>query len=279
MTPATDDDVVIRTRVLLPALVLLAVLALVPFGAVRELHARRLAAADEILRTIAAQLRPSDWPESGILAGPGLSPASLDPAWASSTTSPLSTYLPSIGHDPWGNAYTVNIGAWSRGGVVWALSAGPNGIIETPFFQTLPAATARGDDRAQMLLVSGPTGLSATGQPLLDEGLPTPLLESPDARGVQSKWAPASVRQPAHQAAIQTQTSPAEAQRCGTAPLRGGQQREICQELGAERFEIAPHGFEIIGLRRRVRSSINSEEQRRQLQGRQRRTERDQLIR
>jgi len=64
--------------------------------------------------------------------------------------SPLST-------DPWGNRYMVNIGPLGlpqptvttslvqRSGV-WALSAGPNGLIETPFIQTAARLILGGDD-------------------------------------------------------------------------------------------------------------------------------------
>jgi type II secretory pathway pseudopilin PulG len=59
---------------------------------------------------------------------------------------PVERLLP----DPWGNRFLVNIGAGAEAGTppgaVWVLSAGPNGIVETPFLQ--PAAHARlgGDD-------------------------------------------------------------------------------------------------------------------------------------
>jgi len=60
--------------------------------------------------------------------------------------------------DPWGNRYAVNValvdlspGAATASGqakmAVWVLSAGPNGIIETPFAQSiLVAARPGGDD-------------------------------------------------------------------------------------------------------------------------------------
>jgi type II secretory pathway pseudopilin PulG len=53
--------------------------------------------------------------------------------------------------DPWGNRYSVNVGAARRAGssparAVWALSAGPNGIIETPFTQAAGDAHLGGDD-------------------------------------------------------------------------------------------------------------------------------------
>jgi prepilin-type N-terminal cleavage/methylation domain-containing protein len=63
-----------------------------------------------------------------------------------------------ISADPWGNRYAVNValidlspGAVTAGGqakmAVWVLSAGPNGIVETPFAASiLVAAQPGGDD-------------------------------------------------------------------------------------------------------------------------------------
>jgi hypothetical protein len=61
-----------------------------------------------------------------------------------------------IGSDPWGDRYTVNVGALHdrtmaaaaapTGAAIWVLSAGPNGIIETPFAQDAERATLKGDD-------------------------------------------------------------------------------------------------------------------------------------
>ena len=47
--------------------------------------------------------------------------------------------------DPWGNCYAVNLAAANRpGAAVWALSAGPDGIIDTPFLDAVE--TPAGDD-------------------------------------------------------------------------------------------------------------------------------------
>lgn len=59
--------------------------------------------------------------------------------------------------DPWGNRYAVNValidlspGAATAGGqakmAVWVLSAGPNGIVETPFAQSILTAVRPGGD-------------------------------------------------------------------------------------------------------------------------------------
>lgn len=48
--------------------------------------------------------------------------------------------------DPWGNCYVVNLAAIAAGepAIVWVLSAGPNGIIDTPF--VVASGTPAGDD-------------------------------------------------------------------------------------------------------------------------------------
>jgi hypothetical protein len=79
-----------------------------------------------------------------------------------SATSPLGWngpyYLPSdLDSDPWGHRYVVNIGLIDASpgvltktgrpkSAVWVLSAGPNGMIDTPFFQPLTAAVTTGGD-------------------------------------------------------------------------------------------------------------------------------------
>jgi prepilin-type N-terminal cleavage/methylation domain-containing protein len=62
-----------------------------------------------------------------------------------------------LGADPWGNRYAVNValvdlspGAATANGqpkmAVWVLSAGPNGILETPFAASILTAVAPGGD-------------------------------------------------------------------------------------------------------------------------------------
>lgn len=59
--------------------------------------------------------------------------------------------------DPWGHAYLINTGflrglpprpAWCTRCAVYVISAGPNGVIETPFQQPLANANLLGDDLA-----------------------------------------------------------------------------------------------------------------------------------
>jgi prepilin-type N-terminal cleavage/methylation domain-containing protein len=59
---------------------------------------------------------------------------------------PYQTTLPA---DPWGNRYAVNVGNLAGANAVWVLSAGPDGIIQTPFTQAIPnngVLNTTGDD-------------------------------------------------------------------------------------------------------------------------------------
>jgi len=70
--------------------------------------------------------------------------AEAEPSWSG-------PYLnTSVNDDPWGNAYVINVSA-ARGGAVFALSAGRNGQIDTPFEQLIGNAAIGGDDYAVRL--------------------------------------------------------------------------------------------------------------------------------
>jgi len=57
-------------------------------------------------------------------------------------------YLENVEPDPWGHAYLVNTGGYHNSRErVWILSAGPNGIVETP----LQSSALRGDDIGRIL--------------------------------------------------------------------------------------------------------------------------------
>ena len=73
------------------------------------------------------------------------------PYWARGWRGP---YLGTgIGPDPWGHRYAINVGAWSRNGAdVIVLSAGPNGLIETPFIHD---GTVPGGDDVVAVIGSG----------------------------------------------------------------------------------------------------------------------------
>jgi hypothetical protein len=99
---------------------------------------------------MAAALQAQD---IAVLTGPG-DPVleATDRTWISARQAPLQSYvaLPveTVMPDPWLRALQVNVGAGRQGGRVWVLSAGPNGIIDTPF---AAAAAPSGDDVAAPL--------------------------------------------------------------------------------------------------------------------------------
>ena len=132
------------------ALGVIFILALVlPYVAVRTLHQRRLDLADRQLESIAADLsarlgsNPSAAPGgTQVLAGTGLRPVANDDVWNTARAFPLARVTGEVGPDPWGNAYLVNVADRGR---MWIISAGPDGILQTPFRSTSgPLA----DDRA-----------------------------------------------------------------------------------------------------------------------------------
>jgi type II secretory pathway pseudopilin PulG len=154
-----DDRSLTWPRVSVASAVLLVLAFVVPYSAVQALHTKRLRAADESTRAIAERLlttvtgRPSAIPAgTEVLAGPGDRPVVNDERWNSATSIPLARLLPGLSDgdpaaqpDPWGNAYLVNVAARSSGGTVWVLSAGPDGIVQTPF---VSHGAPLADDRA-----------------------------------------------------------------------------------------------------------------------------------
>lgn len=146
-------------RVTAAIAVLLVLAFVVPYGAVQALHKTRLRSADEGTHAIAERLntiiggRSSGIPAgTEVLAGPGQRPVVSDERWNSATSVPLARLLPvpwgddpASQPDPWGNTYLVNVAALSSAGTVWVLSAGPDGIVQTPFVSQGPPL---GDDRA-----------------------------------------------------------------------------------------------------------------------------------
>jgi type II secretory pathway pseudopilin PulG len=135
-------------RVVAASLLLIALLAGMPFVAARVISTRRLDAARLQTAALAQRLAMAidrDARRANVLTGAGSTPQFADgSAWAQQTTAPLALLLDvrdSIGQaDPWRNAYLVNAGARDS---VWVVSAGPNGIVETPFEA---AGGLRGDD-------------------------------------------------------------------------------------------------------------------------------------
>jgi hypothetical protein len=143
-----------QTAAAVSALLVLAFV--VPAVTAAIVNGRRVRAAWEAAGRLAREIEgclPADRAGEGgriaVLAGPGLPPRARDAAWtagrlealpATCAGRPLSDLRP----DPWENRYVVDVPAVrSPGARGWVLSAGPNGIIETPF----PVASGpEGDD-------------------------------------------------------------------------------------------------------------------------------------
>jgi hypothetical protein len=137
-------------------LIVLATAVLPPMGAVAVNRSRVRFATIKLL-TVARTLR-DEGPRllemargADVLCGAGDMPSAQSPDAQGWVRAPRAGWGAFAGHggalppDPWGNCYLVNLAAAnSPGMVVWALSAGPNGIIDTPFVNAseLPA----GDD-------------------------------------------------------------------------------------------------------------------------------------
>ena len=148
MARTPDDRSVALPRVA-AALCAIAVLALVlPYAAVQAFHQRRLDTASRHLETMAASLgevlaAPTAIPPgTQLLAGTGPRPVVDDDLWTTAAALPLTRVMSDPGPDPWGNAYLVNIRDRSN---AWVISAGPDGIVQTPFAGVLPPPL--GDDR------------------------------------------------------------------------------------------------------------------------------------
>src|SRR5437764_1254851 len=141
--PAVPQETLTRPRVAALLAVIFVLAFVLPYCAVTTLHLRRLRAADEGTRAIAERLttliaeHPADIPPgTEVLAGPGDRPVVTDARWNSATSIPLERMGVRAQPDPWGNAYLVNIAALRSAGTAWVLSAGPDGIIQTPFFSS-----------------------------------------------------------------------------------------------------------------------------------------------
>ena len=92
-----------------------------------------------------------------LLGGPGNAPdAPGVRQWVDGRVGSLSGYVSQpLRSDPWGNRYLVNIGVLQTGEAdetstepraLWVLSAGPNGLVETPYAASAVSAAVVGDD-------------------------------------------------------------------------------------------------------------------------------------
>lgn len=126
---------------LMLALAVIACLMLAPVLMARHIQDSRIGASRARVDALAGQLRGVTMPRGAVLAGPGNPPAETrDHRWLAGTTTPLR--VAGTEADAWGNQLLVNAGASSA---IWVLSAGPNGVIDTPFDG---ASQPAGDDIA-----------------------------------------------------------------------------------------------------------------------------------
>jgi hypothetical protein len=162
VTTADREDLFLSGRSLTLALAAIALLTFVlPPVLARQLHQRRISLASSQVKAVANALaglgaetlaRDPRLRDVEVLSGPGDAVSDArDRAWITARTASLEPYvkLPpgSLAPDPWARALQMNLGAARAGGRVWVLSAGPNGIVETPFSSTGSAAPD-GDDIA-----------------------------------------------------------------------------------------------------------------------------------
>jgi type II secretory pathway pseudopilin PulG len=154
MTPVERDRALTLPRVLALLAVIVALALVLPYVAVHTLHVRRVQAADDATQLLADRVSEalragtSDIPAgTQVLSGPGDRPRSADQRWGAVALLPLNRLLttgPAVPQDPWGNAYLVKLDT-GGGAPLWVVSAGPDGILQTPFAGSIERAS--GDDR------------------------------------------------------------------------------------------------------------------------------------
>lgn len=120
-----------------------------------RLASREAAAAARMLRDGEPRLRGAAL-RADVLCGPGRVPTVASPGAQHWLLAPrmgsggIFGDRRSLSPDPWGNCYLVNLAAIDASGMrLWVLSAGPNGIIETPFFTKSESPV--GDDVAMRI--------------------------------------------------------------------------------------------------------------------------------
>lgn len=131
--------------------------AVLPPAAAWGVNRSRVRTASAEVATLAETLRhvAPGWRDAprgaDVLCGPGRVPLAQTPAAGRWATAPRAALGHLVGDrrvlsaDPWGNCYVVNLAAVDASGmVVWVLSAGPNGVIDTPFID--PSESPAGDD-------------------------------------------------------------------------------------------------------------------------------------
>ena len=123
-------------KTLVAALGVIFVLALVPPAAATWEHSRRMARASSEAASIADRLSACAR-DPRVTTGPGNLPTTPGDGSIQDVTVRGEVCGHTLRPDPWGNGYLI--------GPTWVLSAGANGIVETPF-PPLAGGTAVGDD-------------------------------------------------------------------------------------------------------------------------------------
>lgn len=134
-------------RVLVTLLLIALATAVVPPLAAYAVNRSRVRIASAETTAVAERLRDAEVRMPGlirgvdVLCGEGRVPVVQSPDAQRWVTAPradwgsIARLSSSPPPDPWGNCYFVNLAAIDATGAVFrVLSAGPNGIIETPFF-------------------------------------------------------------------------------------------------------------------------------------------------
>jgi hypothetical protein len=155
--PVTGPQLVVALAVIFAAT------AVLPPAAAWSLNEARIAQTEARVRSAADRLRTraneiSGFDASvGIACGPGRLPdlvpttataravaASLSThgAWLRRAGMAPELFGAGMPTDAWGRCFLLNVEAWSTGEPVWLLSAGPNGLVDTP----ADARTTGGDD-------------------------------------------------------------------------------------------------------------------------------------
>ena len=132
--------------------------AVLPPAAAWTVNRHRVVRASRDVSALAARMRalgPQFRPlaaDVDVLCGPGRMPVAISvetQPWVNAPHASVAAILDDdrVPADPWGNCYVVNPAATAndRRGGIWILSAGPNGILETPF-SALSAGALGGDD-------------------------------------------------------------------------------------------------------------------------------------
>ena len=144
-------------RVLVTVGVILLATAVVPPLGAFAVNRARVRTAEAAVQTVAQALLGDERRlrelarDAGVLCGSGRMPMAQLTAAQGWITSPRDEWGATAGAsgppppDPWGNCYVVNLAATNTPSLaVWALSAGPDGIIDTAFLDAVE--TPAGDD-------------------------------------------------------------------------------------------------------------------------------------